>query len=92
MKKSKKSIWLFGDECDRRPHESLFGPVRNPPTPNTVALGTNFSDTFPSASLPPTLAAMIVVCYPAGPGSIASRCTIAPNSPRVRCPSASNRQ
>jgi len=31
---------LFGDECDRRPHEGLFGPVRNPQprTANPVRL------------------------------------------------------
>ncbi len=32
-----------------------------------VALATDFSDTSPSASFPPSLAATIAGCYPAGP-------------------------
>jgi len=57
-----------------------------------VALATDFSDTSPSASFSPSLAARIAGCYPAGPGSIPSRRTIAPNSRPVMCPSASMSQ
>jgi len=55
------------------------------------ALAGDFSDTspFPVAVLP-DLSAPIVPAYPAGPGRATSRRRIAPNSRRVRCPSASS--
>ena len=55
------------------------------PTLGMVALATDFSDTASLGLFIAHVGGNDCVHYPAGSGSVASRCTIAPNSRRVRC-------
>src|SRR5207245_908410 len=72
----------------RRPVCALLGPS----TLGMAALAADFSDTTPTSDTGPTVGQQRRRCYPAGTDSAASRRTIAPNSRRVKCPSASSSQ
>ena len=65
------------DECNRRPHESLFGPLRNP-NPGQGRAGNRFLRCVPIGLLRPNARRNDRGPLPRGPpGNIPSRCTIA---------------
>jgi hypothetical protein len=81
----KKSIWVFGGEGDRRHHESLSGPVRNP-QPRAWSCWQPISQRRPPQHpYRPCWPQRSRAATARAPRSISSRRTIAPNSRRVGC-------